>query len=247
MLFIILLTTGCAALGMKDGGRMHMQEPTEYKQGECVVLLHGLARSSSSMDRLQEGFDLAGYKTVNIDYPSTELSIKDQVDQILAPIIQKSCDPENHRLHFVGHSLGGILSRTYLYRHPPKQKGSVVMIAPPNKGSNLVDRLGWIPVFGWINGPAGKELGTDDQSTPINLPEPDYPLLVIAGTKSTNPFYSMLIPGDDDGKVSVECAKVDGMTEFVTFHHTHTFIMNQPKVIQKAVSFVDETCAGKHM
>jgi len=194
------------------------------------------------MKKIQQSFNASGFKTLNIDYPSTEIPIQQLVDDVLTPQIKEACDPKTNRLHFVGHSMGGILSRLYIQTHRPEQLGSVVTIASPNKGSHLVDKLSWIPVFNWINGPAGDEMSTDEDSVPNELERPDYPLLVIAGTKSTNPFYSLLIPGKDDGKVCVEFTKVEGMTQFIEVPYSHSFIMNKKAVIDAAISFVEMRC-----
>src|ERR1035437_545512 len=99
------------------------------------------------------------------------------------------------------------------------------MLAPPNQGSEVVDKLGRLSLFRWINGPAGQQLGTSGNSLPNQLPVPPVEVGVIAGTRSINWFLSALIPGPDDGKVSVERTKLAGMADFAAVDTTHTFIM----------------------
>ena len=142
------------------------------------------------------------------------------------------------RVHFVTHSMGGILVRDYLRRHAPPSLGRVVMLAPPNQGSELVDHLGALAVFGWINGPAGRQLGTGADSLPNRLGPVGFPLGVIAGDWSWNPVYSAIIPGADDGKVSVARARIDGMADFVVVPHGHTFLMSAPDVIDEVLHFL---------
>ena len=110
--------------------------------------------------------------------------------------------PPNAKIHFVTHSLGGILVRAYLQTKPIDNLGNVVMLGPPNKGSHIVDKLGRLPGFKWVNGPAGLQLGTDAQSVPNQLGPAHFNVGVIAGTRSINLFLSTMLPSPDDGKVS---------------------------------------------
>ena len=143
------------------------------------------------------------------------------------------------RVHFVTHSMGGILVRFYLANHRLVNLGRVVMLSPPNQGSETVDKLANMPGFGWLNGPAGQQLGTDENSLPNRLGPADFELGIITGNRSINLILSTMIPGPDDGKVAVERAKLAGMADFLVVPHSHPFIMKKPLVIEQTQFFLE--------
>lgn len=189
------------------------------------------------MEKIASAFEDSGFTVANVDYPSRDFPIEE-----LAPLaVEKGIAgcPNEGVIHFVTHSLGGILVRYYFENHETTRLGRVVMLAPPNKGSEVVDRLRNVPGFEAVNGPAGMQLGTDKNSIPSNLGPVVYEVGVIAGTETVNLVLSRSLPNPDDGKVSVENTKVEGMSDFIVVPHSHPFIMQAPAAIDQALSFIE--------
>jgi pimeloyl-ACP methyl ester carboxylesterase len=206
-------------------------------QADSVILLHGLSRSDRSMRKLELALLEAGYSVHNVSYASTRKHIEQLAEEAIGPAL-KLC-PAERKLHFVTHSLGGILVRQYLSHHEIENLGRVVMLGPPNKGSEVVDKLRDFPGFHFINGDAGLELGTGESSVPNRLGAANFDLGIIAGTRSINLLLSRMIAGVDDGKVSVENTKLEGMHDHLEMEVTHPFMMRNSKVIEQVIYYLE--------
>jgi alpha-beta hydrolase superfamily lysophospholipase len=211
------------------------------KAGECVVLLHGLARTSMSMNKMERELAAAGYLTANIDYPSREHTVE-ELTAMAVPAGINACRSKEgvDTIHFVTHSLGGILLRQYLHDHDLPELGRVVMLGPPNQGSAAVDELQDVPGFDWLNGPAGQQLGKGENSVPLKLGPATFELGVIAGNRTIDPITSAVLENPDDGRVSVEDTKLEGMTDFVVVEHSHAFMMRMRRTIELTKAFLSE-------
>jgi len=213
--------------------------PFSVVAGECVILLHGLARTSDSMRRLEQVLGEHHYVVANIDYPSREKKIEELAESAVRQGVDRCREKSAAPVNIVTHSLGGILVRQYLKVHELPGLRRVVMLGPPNGGSEVVDELRDIPVFEVFNGPAGSQLGTAPGDMPAQLGPVDFELGVIAGTESINPVLSSFLPDPDDGKVSVENTKVRGMCGFIALPVTHTFMMSDDEVIRQVLHFLE--------
>lgn len=205
---------------------------------EQVVLLHGLCRTSRSMEPMRRGLEQAGYRVRNIDYDSRAGKVETISDRVIGAVMEECRRDGARKIHFVAHSLGGILVRSYFSRHDASLVGRVVMLGPPNQGSEIVDRLGSWRLFLLINGPAGCQLGTKEGAIPGQLGAPNFEAGVIAGNRSINWINSVLIPGPDDGKVSVERTRLDGMTDHLVVRAAHPWLMRKREVIEQTIYFL---------
>jgi len=185
---------------------------------------------------LEKYLSVRGYRVVNIDYPSRKHRIDELAKMVRQEVVANTTNGE--KIHFITHSMGGIILRTIQQNDPLPNLGRVVMLSPPNQGSEVVDALGNLSLFGFINGPAGREIGTDEQSVPRQLGKIDFELGVITGDRSINWINSLLIPGKDDGKVSIERARIEGMADFRVEHVSHPFIMKDEKVMKECLHFL---------
>ncbi|WKT59333.1 alpha/beta hydrolase [Microbulbifer thermotolerans] len=204
---------------------------------DCVILLHGLARSESSMSKMSSALEEAGYYAVNMGYPSRESEIALLSEDTIPKALERC--PEGVPVSFVTHSMGGIIVRQYLSEYEIPNLKHVVMLGPPNRGSEVVENLKNVPGFKAINGPAGLQLGTEKSSVPNSLGPATFSLGVIAGSRSINPILSTMLPNPDDGKVSVENTKLEGMKDHIVMPVTHPFMMKNNEVIEQVLHFLE--------
>lgn len=205
---------------------------------KCAVLLHGLGRNAGSMNKVAKALEERGYLVWNKTYPSRQKSIQE-----LAGVVGQGllfCKGQrSQNIYFVTHSLGGILVRQYFQGKSDRQVKAVVMLAPPNKGSELSDHFRdqkWYQVYSGI---AGQQLGTSPKSLPNSLKRISLPVGIIAGTETSDPWFAHLFKGPNDGKVLVENTKLVEMKDFIEVPAGHTFIMRNPEVINQILYFFE--------
>ena len=224
LLLTILL---CAALAETvKASPIPLKKSRSAPAGErdCVILIHGLGRTPLSMKRLEWTLARAGYQVVNLRYPSRSFPVERLAEEYLDKAV--ASQSQAGRVHFVTHSLGGIVLRQYLARHTMTNPGRVVMLAPPNHGSALAGRLKKSAVGRWILGPAGCELGPGASELPERLGPAHFQLGVIAAA--------------NDGKVSVQSARLDGMADFLVVPGTHTWIMWRADTSRQVLAFLQD-------
>lgn len=204
---------------------------------DCVVLLHGLGRTSYSMHSLERALEQDGYTVVNNGYASRSGTI-DDLSSVVGQGIAECRQYQANEINFVTHSLGGILVRKYFQTNVIPEARRVVMLSPPNHGSEIATKFKdkwWYRIF---TGPAGQELGVEPESTPNQLAKIDLEIGVIAGTRSLDPWFSRFIKGKNDGKVSVESARLEEMRDFITVPHSHAFMAGSDDVYRQVSVFL---------
>lgn len=232
LLCCVLAASGCAA----EPSLSRLESPAD--RSENIILLHGMARSPFSMKKMAKFLKRQGYGVLNFGYSSRSKTVEAIAEAEIPVAVARCRKAGAKRIHFVTHSLGGIVLRQYLQTEASPEIGRVVMLSPPNHGSELADALKHLWLYRWVNGPAGQQVGTERGSLPNRLAPVKAEVGVITGSRSLNPFYSSLIPGPDDGKVSVESAKLDEMRDFRAIPASHTFIMNDERVLAQTAYFL---------
>ncbi|MHC4050369.1 esterase/lipase family protein [Bradyrhizobium sp. 25ACV] len=218
-----------------------MHEAPHSGDARCpgVVLLHGIARTSASLTKLERALGAASFATLNIDYPSRSKPIAALADDIHPAIIRFA--ERDAPLHFVAHSMGGLVARAYIAKHRPARLGRVVMLGTPNSGSEVADLLrGFLP-YRKFYGPAGLELTTAPATAPNALPAIDYPVGVIAGSRFIDPVAGLLVlPKPNDGRVSVQSAGLAGMADHIVVKSSHTGLPRHAAAIEQTIAFLRE-------
>jgi pimeloyl-ACP methyl ester carboxylesterase len=204
-----------------------------------VVLLHGIARTARSLRKFESALREAGFATLNLDYASRKKPLEQLAADIHPPISQFAA--RVGPLHFVAHSMGGLLTRVYVAKHRPVRLGRVVMLGTPNGGSEVADLLKPFALYRAFYGPAGQQLTTRGHVTLSSLPPLDYPVGIIAGIGTLDPIASrFILPRPNDGRVSVQSSKLDRMADHVIVKASHTGLVRYPAAIAQAVAFLRE-------
>ncbi len=207
---------------------------------KIIVLLHGILRSKTDMLPLTIYLEKRGYSTINILYPSRKMSLEEIVEFVHDKIKNNSHYTPDKTLHFVTHSMGGLIARYYIAKRKPENLGKVVMLGPPNTGSEFADLLTetelLAPLFEKIFGPAGQQMTTDYEHIEHDI---TYPLGIIAGNVSVNPLSPWVLKGEHDGIVPVERTKIEGMSDHIVMKATHSFMMFNPAVMAQVAHFLE--------
>ena len=208
------------------------------RRRDGVILLHGIGMSSWTMRVAERTLREAGYRALNLDYPGRRLGLAALAAHVHEASVRwiAGCDGE---VHFLTHSMGGLVTRVLLTMHRPASLGRVVMLGPPNGGSEIADLLARYALYRRVFGPVGLELTTRRSAALTTLlGEVDYPVGVIAGRRAIDPLSWMLLPKPNDGKVAVAHTRVCGMTDHLVLPVDHTFMVRDPDVLRAALRFL---------
>ncbi len=206
---------------------------------DCVILLHGLGRTEASLSKIEKVLTEKGYRIWNEEYASRDADIETLAENHISIGVHQCEEWKTVNIHFVTHSLGGILIRQYLQTNTIDNLGKIVMLAPPNHGSEVVDHLQDASIFQSTMGPAGQQLSTHKFSKPNTLEPIPGTIGVIAGSANSDPWFAWMFTGPNDGKVSVESTRLSEMSDFLVVDNGHTFIMNNREVIQQVLFFLE--------
>lgn len=223
--------------------------PYQYEaDGDYVIVLHGLFRTYKSMNRIarylhQQG----GYHVINVPYDSRNRNIEELAAPYLKGVIEQHCVDEKRTIHFVTFSMGGILARYYIQHCRPEKLGKVVMLAPPNYGSEVADFLRDNRLTRWLYrkiwGKAGQQLGTREQDLPKQLESAHhYELGIISGCMGwISPLcYHYLLDKPNDGTVSEQSTKLEGYNDHLSLLASHSFIMYSPIAAYQTLNFLKQ-------
>ena len=212
-----------------------MPHPTAHPP---IVLLHGLGRTRWSLWPVAREATKRGHVVHNLGYPSRRAPIEELAENVGHRVSRIAADGA---VDVVTHSMGGIVLRAAVAAGviPGESVRRVVMLAPPNHGSQVADRLKDYAFYRLALGPAGQQIGTGEHSVPLRLPPPPFEVGIIAGRRPNNPFFARVLGDESDGKVTVASAQLDGMRELVVVDRSHTFIMWAPDVLAHIFSFLE--------
>jgi pimeloyl-ACP methyl ester carboxylesterase len=188
--------------------------------------------------RLETVLQRAGLATLNLDYASRKKPL-DQLAEDIHPAIASFVARQSGPIHFVTHSMGGLLARVYIARYRPARLGRVVMLGTPNGGSEIAD---WLKDVAWYRtffGPAGLQLLTKVDPTLTALPALDYPVGIIAGNRFLDPISGLLLlPWPNDGRVSVASSRLADMADHTTVKASHMGLLVHPTAIRQTIAFL---------
>ncbi|WP_437191627.1 lipase family alpha/beta hydrolase [Planctomicrobium sp. SH527] len=207
--------------------------------GRAVILIHGIIRSSKSFSVMKKRLEDSGAIVVGFDYPSTRVSLQECATYFKR--VLESLDGIE-QIDLVVHSMGGLLVRTYLQMEGEKRDPRLhrmVMLGVPNLGADMATKLREYWAFQWTLGPAGQQLVREGGSFIAGLPTPDFEFAIIAGCRGTEDGWNMLIPGDDDGTVSVDSTRLPGAADFVAIRVLHSTMMWNLEVIESSIRFLE--------
>lgn len=253
-----MLQGTCRLLDDKDrcqatGTWQHCQQVLEQAKrrehlgpmpSRVVLLLHGLFRSRSCMSPLADYLNQqGGYLVLNVEYPSTQSEVADHA-RSLASIVQHLEGVEE--IHLVGHSLGNIIIRRWLADRGPQDPpgeprlGRIVMLGPPNQGAQLATMVARQPIFRRWAGPAGQQLGPEWPWLALTLATPPGEFAIIAGGLDNEHGFNPLLPGDNDGTVTVESTRLEGAQDFLILPVLHSMMMRDKRVQQQTLLFLQQ-------
>jgi pimeloyl-ACP methyl ester carboxylesterase len=219
----------------------HKSQPNARSTAEGapgVILLHGIGRNSRSLRKLENALQDAGFATLNLDYHSRKKpldALAADIHPAVTAFASTTCGP----IHFVAHSMGGLLTRVYVATYRPAKLGRVVMLGTPNGGSEIADLLKDLAIYRAFYGPAGQQLLTEQDALLTSLPPPDYAVGIIAGIGAIEPIAStFIVPRPNDGCVSAQSSKLANMADHTIVRAAHRGLVRNRMAIDQTIAFL---------
>lgn len=207
---------------------------------DCVVLLHGIGMRSYVMNRLESALGADGYRVVNLSYPSRQMPFEQIAGEYLPAQLKEHGVADAPHVHFVTHSMGSLIVRKFIQDSRPANLGRVVMIGPPNHGSTAADEAKENALLREFLGGNLVRLGTGEDAIVRTLGPADFDVGIIAGEVPVNPVFGRVLAGKNDGAVTVESAKLEGMHDFIVVPYSHTLMLWRSEVVDQVRAFLRE-------
>jgi len=202
------------------------------KSAEAVVLIHGLWMPALVMALLARRLRRAGWATFRFSYSSRHATLRENA-AVLAEFVQGIAVP---RVHFVAHSLGGLLLMQLLQDAPGTPPGRVVLLGTPYHGSHVASRLSRHAWGRWLCGQSLDRALLGDGPRWTGERE----LGIIAGTLPIGAGW--IVPGlakPNDGTVAVAETVVAGRADAITLPVTHSGLVFSAAVARQLVHFLN--------
>lgn len=198
---------------------------------ETVVLVHGLWVRGWVMALLGLQLRRRGFHTIIFSYPSMRASLS-QNALSLSRFVAGIAAP---RIHFVGHSLGGLLALQMLVEYPEPRAGRVLLLGSPYHASYAASKLARIMPGRWLIGHSmGQWLSTKIPACPQQ-----HEIGSIAGCMSLG-IGKLLggLPHPNDGVVTVEETRLPAASDHVVLNVNHTGMLFSAGVARQVCAFL---------
>ena len=214
---------------------LRKQQNLDAPAGKAVILIHGLLQSSKCMSTMKTTLRDAGYSTIDFDYPSSQINIP-AAAVYLDRLIQSLEGYDE--LNFVVHSMGGLVVRAYTMEFNDPRIKRMVMLGTPNHGAEMADITQRYWIVRTVSGPGARQLVTRPDGLIPKLPVPNFEFAVIAGSRGNKSGWNPLIPGDDDGTVTVASTRLSGAADFATVRTLHSWLLSNEVAVTQTVNFL---------
>ena len=200
----------------------------------AVVYVHGLWMSGGESlflrRRLTNDF---GFEVHAFRYAAASSTMPQIIDD-LQTLVR---DLKPWRLHFVGHSLGGLVIYRFFERFPRQPPGRVVFLGTPSVASRAAVQASHIQLIANLMGkPVAEEL-LQPQDRRWTLA--DRQLGIIAGTQALGIGQILAqFEEDCDGTIAVSETRMPGATEHISLPVSHAGMLVSPRVARQTGAFL---------